>query len=263
MCPSRELHQAAEILACNKPMAVIWAMGITQHTTGVLNVLSLGNLQMLLGNMGTPGGGVNPLRGQNNVQGACDMGALPNVFPGYQPVTASDVREKFETAWALDGRLRLPDQPGLTITEMIERSGTGDVRALYIVGENPAMTDPDSNRVQSCLSRCEFVLLQEIFPSETSRFADVLLPGTSFAEREGTFTNTDRRIQRVRQAIEPIGAARPDWQSHRRDRDAMPSAAEAIPDRPSCGLGRPHAATHHGGDRGADTLVRRHHLCST
>ena len=217
--PVADLLRAAELLARHKPMAVIWAMGITQHTTGVMNVLSLGNLQMLLGNMGVPGGGVNPLRGQNNVQGACDMGALPNVFPGYQPVTDEKVREKFAGAWALKEEEKLlppsfflQDKPGLTVTEMIPAAGEGQLRALYILGEDPMLTEPDVNHVRECLSRCEFVVLQEIFPSETSQFADVLLPGASFAEKDGTFTNTERRIQMVRQAIDPPGEAQPDWQ---------------------------------------------------
>jgi formate dehydrogenase alpha subunit len=212
-----ELHRCAEMLALNKPMAVVWAMGITQHTTGVQNVLSLGNLQMLLGNMGVAGGGVNPLRGQNNVQGACDMGALVNFFPGYQSVTDAAPRARFATAWALqthDGKSAGPalgDKPGLTVTEMIDAAGAGALRALWILGENPTTTDPDSNHVKACLARAEFVVLQEIFPSDTSAYADVLLPGVSWAEKDGTFTNTERRIQLVREAIEPIGDARPDW----------------------------------------------------
>jgi formate dehydrogenase alpha subunit len=215
-----DLHRAAEILAGNKPMAVIWAMGITQHTTGVLNVLSLANLQMLLGNMGIRGGGVNPLRGQNNVQGACDMGALPNVFPGYQPVTDAAAALKFDTAWALASAVEGPDQtprvglsgkPGLTVTEMVNAFGAGGLRALYVLGEDPAMTEPDSNHTRDCLGRGEFLVLQEIFPSETSVFADVLLPGASFVEKSGTFTNTERRVQLVRKAVAPPGEARPDW----------------------------------------------------
>jgi formate dehydrogenase alpha subunit len=212
--PAADLRRAAEVLARNKPMAVVWAMGITQHTTGVLNVLSLANLQMLLGNLGVPGGGVNPLRGQNNVQGACDMGALPNVFPGYQPVTDPDVTARFDAAWALGppvGRGGLAGKPGLTVTEMVEAFGAGGLRALYVLGEDPALTEPDVNHVRQCLASGEFLVLQEIFPSATAEFADVLLPGVSFAEKAGTFTNTERRFQLVRPAVEPRGEARPDW----------------------------------------------------
>jgi formate dehydrogenase major subunit/formate dehydrogenase alpha subunit len=205
--PLEQLVQAAEILATHKPMAVMWAMGITQHIVGVRNVMSLANLQMLLGNMGVPGGGVNPLRGQNNVQGACDMGGLPNVYPGYQPVTSDEARQKFEAAWGVS----LPNKVGLTVTEMIPAAGEGQVKALYILGEDPVMSDPDSTHVRHCLEACEFVVLQEIFPSETSHYADVLLPGISFAEKSGTFTNTERRVQMCHQAIEPLGQARPDW----------------------------------------------------
>ncbi len=211
--PVEYLYKAADILAENKPMAVIWAMGITQHTTGVMNVLSLGNLQMLLGNMGIPGGGVNPLRGQNNVQGACDLGGLPNVFPGYQRVTDESVREKFKSAWALNnGSPDFGEKPGLTVTEMINKLGEGELRALYILAENPIMTDPDINHVRECMGNGEFVVLQEIFPSETSHYADVLLPGVSWAEKDGTFTNTERRIQLIQPAVNPPGEARPDWQ---------------------------------------------------
>jgi formate dehydrogenase alpha subunit len=215
-----QLHQAAEIMTRHRPMAVIWSMGITQHTTGVMNVLALGNLQMLLGNMGIPGGGVNPLRGQNNVQGACDVGALPNYLPGYQQVSDNAAQSKFAAAWQLEPAGWTPDQestfnissaPGLTVTEMIDLAGTGKIRCLHILGENPAMTDPDVGHVQRCLSACEFVVLQEIFPSETSVLADVLLPSVSWAEKDGTFTNTERRIQLVRQAINPLGESRPDW----------------------------------------------------
>jgi formate dehydrogenase major subunit/formate dehydrogenase alpha subunit len=189
-------------------MAVMWAMGITQHIVGVRNVMALSNLQLLLGNIGIPGGGVNPLRGQNNVQGACDMGGLPNVYPAYQAVTNEEARHKFEAAWGVS----LPGNIGLTVTEMIPAAGEGRVKALYILGEDPVMSDPDSAHIRHCLEVCEFVVLQEIFPSETSHYADVLLPGTSFAEKTGTFTNTERRVQMVRQALPPVGDARPDWQ---------------------------------------------------
>ena len=205
--PVEQLYQAAEILALNKPMAVIWAMGITQHIVGVRNVMDLANLQMLLGNIGIPGGGVNPLRGQNNVQGACDMGGLPNGYPGYQAVTVEAAKQKFEAAWGTT----LPNKVGMTVTEMIPAAGEDKVKALFIVGEDPVMSDPDSAHIRHCLKTCEFTVLQEIFPSETSEYADVLLPGVSFAEKTGTFTNTERRVQMVRKAIEPLGDARPDW----------------------------------------------------
>jgi predicted molibdopterin-dependent oxidoreductase YjgC len=205
--PIEKLYEAAEILASNKPMAVMWAMGITQHIVGVRNVMDLANLQMLLGNLGVPGGGVNPLRGQNNVQGACDMGALPNVYPAYQNVTVPEVQQKFEAAWGVP----LSNKIGMTVTEMMPGILEGKVHALYILGEDPIMSDPDSKHIRECMEACDFVVLQEIFPSETSKYADVLLPGVTFAEKTGTFTNTERRIQMVRQAIDPRGDARDDW----------------------------------------------------
>ena len=205
--PIDQLYQAAEILGLNKPTAVIWAMGITQHIVGVRNVMTLANLQMLLGNMGIPGGGVTPLRGQNNVQGACDMGGLPNVYPGYQNVSDKGTRLKFETAWGVS----LPGEVGLSLTEMIPACEDGRIRALYILGENPVMSDPNTHHIRQCLEKCELLVLQEIFPSETSEYADILLPGVSFAEKTGTFTNTERRIQMCRKAIEPLGDSREDW----------------------------------------------------
>ena len=211
-----ELFKTAELMASHKPMAVFWAMGITQHSTGVLNVLTLANLQMILGNMGIKGGGVNPLRGQNNVQGACDMGGLPNVFSGYQSVTNPDFIEKFEKAWQTENPAnkqsqKLSDKVGLASTEMIPLAKEGLIKALYILGENPIATDPDVNHTRKCLQACEFIVLQEIFPSETAEFADVLLPGVSFAEKDGTFTNTERRVQRIRKAINSSGEAIADW----------------------------------------------------
>jgi len=206
--PVALLHEAAGIMAGSRPMAVLWAMGITQHITGVRNVMSLANLQMMLGNVGVPGGGVNPLRGQNNVQGACDLGGLPNVYPGYQKVTDDAMRQKFETAWGVSG---LKTEVGKTVTELIPGILEGHVHALYILAEDPVMSDPDTTHIRKALSQADFLVLQEIFPSETSVYADVLLPGASFAEKEGTFTNTERRIQRVRRAIPPQGECRPDW----------------------------------------------------
>lgn len=206
--PIDKLTLAAEIMGTSKPMAVIWAMGITQHIVGVRNVMSLANLQMLLGNMGLSGGGVNPLRGQNNVQGACDMGGLPNVYPAYQPVTNDDARKKYELAWGT----KLEDKVGLTVTEMIPGILDGRIHSLYILGEDPAVSDPDSAHIRHCLEDIDFLVLQELFPSETSHFADVLLPGVSFVEKEGTFTNTERRVQKLNQVIAPLGEAKPDWE---------------------------------------------------
>ncbi|NOZ50705.1 MAG: molybdopterin-dependent oxidoreductase [Chloroflexi bacterium] len=204
--PVADIELAARMMAENRPGALIYAMGITQHTTGVANVMSCANLQMLLGNMGKRGGGVNPLRGQNNVQGACDLGGLPNVYPGYQKVTDAKVREKFEKAWGVPQ----PDSVGLTVTEMLKAAEEGKVHCLYIIGENPMTSDPDLNHVRFSLQKTEFIVLQELFFSETAQFADVIFPAASFAEKEGTFTNTERRIQRLRKAIDPPGEAKED-----------------------------------------------------
>ena len=206
--PVEKLHQAAQMLGTIKPGAVLWAMGITQHTVGVQNVQTLANLQMLLGNIGIPGAGINPLRGQNNVQGACDMGGLPNVYTAYQSVIQDQVRHKFEAAWGAE----LSRTIGLPVTEMVPAAGDGKIKALYILGEDPVMSEPDSNHARHCLEQLDFMILQEIFPSETSKYADILLPGVSFAEKSGTFTNTERRFQLIRQALTPPGEARQDWQ---------------------------------------------------
>ena len=205
-----DLNEAARILAENKPASVLWAMGITQHTTGVGNVMSLANLQMLLGNMGLPGGGTNPLRGQNNVQGACDLGGLPNVYSGYQKVTDPAVREKFAEAWGVKPE-DLSSEVGKTVTELMPMAFEGDLQVLYVLGEDPIMSDPDTSHIRKALENCDLVVLQEIFPSETAPYADVLLPGASFAEKDGTFTNTERRIQMVHKAVESPGMAKPDW----------------------------------------------------
>ncbi|NOQ39718.1 MAG: molybdopterin-dependent oxidoreductase, partial [Anaerolineales bacterium] len=208
--PVEDLQQAAEILAQNKPTAVLWAMGITQHTTGVGNVMSLANLQMLLGNMGVPGGGTNPLRGQNNVQGACDLGGLPNVYPGYQKVTSPEIRSGYAKAWGL-AEEQLSLEVGLTATEMMPLAFEGKLKSIHILGEDPIMSEPDTNHIRLAMENIDFVILEEIFPSETAPYADVLLPGASFAEKDGTFTNTERRVQLVHKAVESPGIARPDW----------------------------------------------------
>jgi formate dehydrogenase alpha subunit len=207
--PADGLREAARLYATNKPSAIVYAMGITQHTTGTDNVKSCANLAMLCGNVGVAGGGVNPLRGQNNVQGACDVGALSNVYTGYQSVTSPEVKAKFEAAWGVEG---LPDKVGLTVTEMINAAGDGRVRAMYVMGENPMVADPDINHARHCLEQIEFLVVQDIFPSETAQLAHVVLPGASFVEKDGTFTGTDRRIQRVRKAIEPLGDTKADWE---------------------------------------------------
>jgi len=183
-------------------------MGITQHTTGHQNVLSCANLQMLLGNIGVPGGGVNPLRGQNNVQGACDMGGLPNVFTAYQPVTSKDAVQKFEQAWGVTG---MDSKVGLTVVEMLNNAEKGALKALYVMGENPMLSDPDLNHAEHCLRSLDLLVVQDIFLTETAALADVVLPGLSFAEKLGTFTNSERRIQFIRPAVPAPGEARPDW----------------------------------------------------
>jgi len=203
-----DLENMAELYATHPPASLLYAMGITQHTTGVDNVKSCCNLAMLCGDVGVNGGGVNPLRGQNNVQGACDMGGLPNVYTGYQPVADAEVREKFSTAWGTD----LPDNPGLTITDMIPAMLEGKLKGLYVIGENPKLSDPDWNHLNHALKELDFLVVQELFLSETAQVADVVLPAASVAEKDGTFTNTERRCMRIHKAIEPVGNALPDWQ---------------------------------------------------
>jgi formate dehydrogenase alpha subunit len=202
-----DIRAAARTFATAETAAIVYAMGITQHTTGVDNVLSLANLAMLTGNMGKAGTGVNPLRGQNNVQGACDMAALPNVLPGYQKVQEEEVRKKFQEVWGVD---YLPGNPGLTLMEMMDGAHAGTIKVLYIMGENPVLSDPDSNHLKQALERVEFLVVQDIFLTETAQYADVVFPAASFAEKDGTFTNTDRRVQRVRKALDPPGDARDD-----------------------------------------------------
>ena len=206
--PAEKIRRAARLLATTKPAALLYAMGITQHTCGHQNVLSCANLQMLLGNMGIPGGGVNPLRGQNNVQGACDMGGLPNVYTGYQAVTIEAVQNKFEEAWGVP----LSGKVGTTVVHMFNQAEAGEIRAMYVIGENPVMSDPDAGHVAKCIESLDFLVVQDIFLTETARLADVVLPAVSFAEKDGTFTNTERRIQRLHKAIEPVGESRADWE---------------------------------------------------
>ncbi len=204
----KDLEEMARLYATHPPASLLYAMGITQHTTGVDNVKSCCNLAMLCGYVGVRGGGVNPLRGQNNVQGACDMGGLPNVLTGYQPVADEGVREKFSKAW---GPV-LPATPGLTITDMVPAMLNGKLKGLYVIGENPKLSDPDWNHFNHALKKLDFLVVQELFLSETAQVADVVLAGASVAEKEGTFTNTERRCMRIRKAIDPIGNTLPDWE---------------------------------------------------
>ena len=212
-----ELERMARLYATNPPGSLLYAMGITQHTSGVDNVKSCCNLALLCGNVGVHGGGVNPLRGQNNVQGACDMGGLPNVFPGYQPVNDDSIRQKFAAAWGTE----LPERAGYTVTEMVQMMIEGDLKALYVIGENPKLSDADRNHLNKALAKLDFLVVQGLFLSETAQVADVVLAAASVAEKEGTFTNTERRCLRIHKAIEPIADTLPDWRIIARLSNAM------------------------------------------
>ncbi len=205
--PASDIVEAARIYATVHPASIVYAMGLTQHSHGVDNVLAAANLAMLTGNVGQPSSGVNPLSGQNNVQGACDVGCLPDVYPGYQAAANARARKKFEAAW----ECALPQEPGLTLSEIFDAALAGRIKALYLVGENPVLSDPDAKHVAEALKSLEFLVVQDIFLTETAQLAHVVLPAATFAEKDGTFTNTERRVQRVRQAIKPIGNSRPDW----------------------------------------------------
>ena len=207
--PKDDLIAAARLYAKAPAAAIVYAMGVTQHINGTDGVKSVANLAMLCGNVGIESGGVNPLRGQNNVQGACDMGCLPNVFPAYQTVTSPENRDKFAKAW---GVASLPGNVGLTIVEVLNAAVDGKVKALYVMGENPMMSDPDLHHVEEALKALDFLVVQDIFLTETAKLADVVLPVACFAEKDGTFSNTERRVQMVRKAVEPPGEARTDWE---------------------------------------------------
>jgi len=206
--PAEKIVEIARMLGSIKPAMVIYTLGITEHNAGKKNVMSLANLQMLLGNMGVMGGGVNPMRGQNNVQGACDMGALPNMYCGYQRVDIPEINGKFARFWGVD---RLPDKPGMKIAEMVNGLPSGKLKAFWIFGENLVATEPDVRHVSHCLNSAEFLVVQDIFRNETTPFADVILPSAAWCEDDGTFTNTERRVSRVRKIKEAPGDARPNW----------------------------------------------------
>ena len=223
--PEHTLREVARLYAKGPNSSILYTMGITQRIVGTDNVLAIANLAMLTGQVGKPYSGVNPLRGQNNVQGACDMGGLPDVYPGYQKVTVPEIRSKFEREW----EVKLDDQVGLTVGEMMDAAGEGRIKGMYIVGENPVLSDPDANKVVRALERLEFLVVQDIFLTETARMAHVVLPAASFAEKEGTFTNTERRVQKIRQAIQPIAESKPDWQIVAELATAMGSHALSVP----------------------------------
>jgi formate dehydrogenase alpha subunit len=204
--PREDIIKAAFLYGNAVRPGIYYTMGITQHTHGTENVYAIANLALMTGNLGKSSSGVNPLRGQNNVQGATDMGCMPDIFPGYQRVDMPGIRQKFEKAWGT----RLPDKKGLTATEMIGAALEGKLKALYIVGENPVLSDPDLHRTVRALNTLDFLIVQDIFHTETAEFADVIFPAACFAEKDGTFTNTERKVQRVRKAVDPPGEAKDD-----------------------------------------------------
>jgi formate dehydrogenase major subunit/formate dehydrogenase alpha subunit len=188
---------------------IVYSMGITQHSHGVDNVRCIAALALLTGNVGRPGTGVNPLRGQNNVQGGCDMGALPDLYSGYQKVSDPLLRDKFARSW---GVTVLPSEPGLPLTRAMDAASAGLLHGMFIMGENPMLSDPDQGHARTVLQNLELLVVQDIFLTETAALADIVLPAACYAEKEGTFTNTERRVQRLRKAVEPPGAARADWE---------------------------------------------------
>jgi len=201
-----KIIQAARIYGKASSAIILWGMGITQHISGTDNAISISNLALITGHIGKENAGVAPLRGQCNVQGSCDMGALPDVYPGYQSVVKSEIREKFAKEWNVS---ILPEKPGLTVVEMMQNK---TIKVMYIMGENPILSDPNYNKLKEELKHLEFLVVQDIFLNETAELADVVLPASSFAEKDGTFTNTERRIQRLNKAINPVGESKPDWQ---------------------------------------------------
>lgn len=199
----RDLIAAAKMYASAGAAAIVYCLGVTEHSTGTDGVMALSNIAMVTGNLGRPGGGVNPLRGQNNVQGACDMGAGPDDLPGYQKVDNEQAAEKFEQAWGV----ALPRWRGRKATECFPAMIDGTIKGVFLFGEDPVRTDPDTNHVIHALESVDFLVVDDLFMTETAKYADVILPGRSYAEKEGTFTNTERRVQRVRKAVEgPEGA---------------------------------------------------------
>jgi formate dehydrogenase alpha subunit len=206
--PAEQIVQAAELYATTPRAGIFYTLGITEHTVGTANVMNLANLGMVTGHIGVEYAGVNPMRGQNNVQGSCDMGALPNTLPGYFSVGDAEARARLAEVYGVD----MPQGMGLRIPEMFDLAVAGKLKAMYIMGEDPALTDADANHVRKALESLDFLVCQNLFMTETAAYADVLLPAAWYAEKDGTFTNTERRVQRVRKAVDPPGQCRPDWQ---------------------------------------------------
>ncbi len=207
--PAETIREMAKIYAKADKAAIVYSLGITEHSHGVDNVMQTANLAMLTGNIGRLGTGVNPLRGQNNVQGACDMGALPSDYPGYQKVIDEKISERFTHTWNCG---ELSCTPGLKIPEMIEAAVEGDLKVLYITGEDPMISDPDTHHVEKGLNNLDFFVVQDIFMTDTAKLADVVLPAACWAEQDGTFTNGERRVQLIRAAVDPPGDAKVDWE---------------------------------------------------
>ncbi len=206
--PAADIEKAAIWYGSTEKAGIYYTLGITEHTHGTDNVYSLANLVLMTGHLGKPSAGMNPLRGQNNVQGANDAGASPVFYPGYQRVDDPAAQARFEAAWGVP----LSPEPGLNLNVMMKAMQRGEVKGLYIMGEDIVLSEPNANRVEEGMNGLEFCVVQDIFFNETCRFADVVLPAACFAEKDGVFTNSDRRVQRVRKAVEPPGQARADWQ---------------------------------------------------
>jgi len=206
--PAEFIRESARLYATTRKAGIYYTLGITEHTHGTDNVYCLANLVLMTGHLGVRSAGMNPLRGQNNVQGANDAGASPIYYPGYQRVDDPAAQEKFEAAWGVP----LSPDPGLNLNVMMKELAAGTLKGLYVMGEDIVLSEPNAGKVEDGLNQCEFLVVQDIFPNETLRYADVVFPATCFAEKDGVFTNSDRRVQRVRKAVEPPGEARPDWQ---------------------------------------------------
>lgn len=203
-----DLYEAARLYAQTPKAGIYYTLGITEHTTGTSNVMNLANLALVTGHVGFENAGINPLRGQNNVQGACDMGALPNTYPGYQAVENEKSIKFFSDFYGVE----MNPKNGLRIPEMMDAAVEGKVHAMFVMGEDPVLSDPDANHVRKAVSALDFLVVQEIFMSETAKYADVILPATCYAEKDGTFTASERRVQKVRKAVNPPGVAKLDWQ---------------------------------------------------